>query len=250
MKFPRHEHEEDYFVSMTDMMVGILLIFIILLMYFVLQFHNRTDELKKANQSVATLRAAILKQIKQDLEIRDKELRVKIDEKNGVLKLEGDVLFDSSAFALLPTGRETLHNLADILSNILPCYVWHPPTYKAKCRTQTPFIEAIYVEGHTDNVPLNGLSNSLKDNYDLSALRATSAFRELMKTRPILAEFLTGEHGTPILSVSGYGPDRPIIPSKPNKGEPRNRRIELRIIMQAPVTATVEAIQQRIRELP
>jgi flagellar motor protein MotB len=99
-------------------------------------------------------------------------------------------------------------------------------------------------------VPLNGLAGWLKDNYDLSALRATSAFRELIETQPVLTQFLTGEHGTPILSVSGYGPDRPSVPNVLNKNEPRNRRIEFRMIMQTPVSSTVEAIQQRIRELP
>ncbi len=35
--------EENYFVSMTDMMVGILFIFIIMLMMFALNFRQQAD---------------------------------------------------------------------------------------------------------------------------------------------------------------------------------------------------------------
>lgn len=251
MKAPHQDQEEDYFVSMTDMMVGILLIFIILLMYFVLQFHTRTDELIKANQSAAKLRAAILNQIKEDLEDRDTQLRVIVDEENGVLRLEGDVLFDSAKYDLSPTGKKTLQNLADILTKILPCYVWHPPDFQGqKCDRPTPVIEALFVEGHTDNVPLVGVAGGPKDNYDLSALRATTAFRELVSAKPVLTQFLTDENGSPVLSVSGYGPDRPSVPSGLNKSEPKNRRIEFRMIMQTPVSKQLENIRQRMREQP
>ena len=33
-----HEEEESYFISMADMMVGLLFVFLILLLYFALQF--------------------------------------------------------------------------------------------------------------------------------------------------------------------------------------------------------------------
>jgi hypothetical protein len=37
------EEGENYFVSMTDMMVGVLFIFIIMLMIFALDFRTKTD---------------------------------------------------------------------------------------------------------------------------------------------------------------------------------------------------------------
>jgi hypothetical protein len=48
----RHEEEEEsYFVSMADMMVGLLFIFIILLLYFALQSRQTTDALTGSGQT-------------------------------------------------------------------------------------------------------------------------------------------------------------------------------------------------------
>lgn len=53
------EEEENYFVSMTDMMIGVLFIFIIMLMVFALDYRSKTDDqteaLKVAQQVAARL---------------------------------------------------------------------------------------------------------------------------------------------------------------------------------------------------
>jgi hypothetical protein len=72
-----------------------------------------------------------------------------------------------------------------------------------------------------------------KDNLDLSALRATSTFRKLLKDKPELRDF-ESPNGTPVLSVSGYGESRPVA-MEPGESierfKQRNRRIDLRILM-------------------
>ena len=57
------EEGESYFMSMTDMMVGLLLIFIILLAYFALNLQSKTEELTGANRT----RAEILNDLQQSL---------------------------------------------------------------------------------------------------------------------------------------------------------------------------------------
>jgi hypothetical protein len=51
------EEGENYFISMTDMMVGVLFIFIIMLMVFALEFRTTTDTsedaLRKARSRVS-----------------------------------------------------------------------------------------------------------------------------------------------------------------------------------------------------
>jgi Tfp pilus assembly protein PilV len=71
------EEGESYFMSMTDMMVGLLLIFIILLAYFALNLQSKTEELTGANRT----RAEILNDLQQSL--KDKGLQVEIDTKTG-----------------------------------------------------------------------------------------------------------------------------------------------------------------------
>src|SRR3546814_4768443 len=80
------EEGESYFMSMTDMMVGLLLIFIILLAYFALNLQSKTEELTGANRT----RAEILNDLQQSL--KDKGLQVEIDTKTGDLRLPDDVL--------------------------------------------------------------------------------------------------------------------------------------------------------------
>ena len=82
----RAREEESYFVSMTDMMVGLLFVFIIMLMYFALQFQSNAEKLVTADET----RADILEQLKQSL-LRE-GVEVQIDTQTGVLRLPDDVL--------------------------------------------------------------------------------------------------------------------------------------------------------------
>lgn len=79
--------EENYFISMTDMMVGLVFIFIILLMYYALQFNQVTDKLSGADRD----RAEILQKLKQTL--KEKGVEVEIDTQNGILHLPDAILF-------------------------------------------------------------------------------------------------------------------------------------------------------------
>ena len=56
--------EESYFVSMTDMMVGLLFIFILMLMYFALQYQKTTEQLTNANQTRGEILVKIEKSLK------------------------------------------------------------------------------------------------------------------------------------------------------------------------------------------
>jgi flagellar motor protein MotB len=87
----------------------------------------------------------------------------------------------------------------------------------------------VFIEGHTDNVPLQGQL----DNWDLSAQRAINTFRFFADSAPGLPE-LRNELGQPLFSVSGYGAGRPVVPHAVPTPEPKNRRIDLRFIMAPP----------------
>ncbi|MBE0701623.1 MAG: hypothetical protein IH582_00310, partial [Afipia sp.] len=115
------EEDENYFVSMTDMMVGILFIFIIMLMVFALNFRQLTDEtvqLTEAQQKqlmeadeLAEQIAALRKQIANEITELNKAdqarnelleaikakldlvgLKVTIDKDTGVLRLAEDAI--------------------------------------------------------------------------------------------------------------------------------------------------------------
>ena len=240
-----HEHvteEENYFVSMTDMMVGLVFIFIILLMYFALQFRQVTDELTGADAT----RAEILKKIQSSL--LDQDIRVSIDTQNGVLRLPDSILFDSGRDQLKPEGEVAVAKLSRALEEVLPCYTQNLSNTQRPehCAATEHAIESVYIEGHTD---LDAFSGGGRDNWDLSVVRATNTYRELVYTRPKLSELCTakGSQCEPVLSVSGYGPQRPIDNGDSVDAKAKNRRIDLRIIMVAPDSGeTVRQVEQAL----
>lgn len=220
------EEGESYFMSMTDMMVGLLLIFIILLAYFALNLQSKTEELNGANRT----RAEILNELQQSLKNKGL-LQVEIDTKTGVLRLPDDVLFDTARWELSDKGRSAISKVASAMVEVLPCY-----TTSNLCKEERSkhLIDAVFVEGHTDTDTMYGGMN----NYGLSVRRAETTFTMLQLSQPALRGFLNkpaGQPGSaPILGLSGYGPDRPIAKGNSKVAKKRNRRIDLRFLMTTP----------------
>lgn len=76
---PDLEEGESYYVSMTDMMVGVIFIFIIMLSYFALQFRQSTKALTEAKhpETAALLQTATA--------LTPRDVTVEVDEKARVL---------------------------------------------------------------------------------------------------------------------------------------------------------------------
>jgi len=84
-------------------------------------------------------------------------------------------------------------------------------------KTIAPSSGRVFVEGHTDNVPVV-FNERFRSNWDLSGARAGA-----------VADYLTGSGGVPSgrLSVSGYADTRPLETNDSAVGRARNRRIEI-----------------------
>lgn len=237
--------EESYFVSMTDMMVGLLFIFILMLMYFALQFHSTTKKLENANKT----RGEILVKIEGNLESQG--FKVKIDPISGTLRLNEKILrFSSGSSIIEPKYHDVIMALAKALGDVLPCYS-NEQTYNEKqCSKNSElsnqdqhWLEAVFIEGHTDNVYPEG-------NLKLSTDRAANTYSELIKTRGDIEELKNGD-GQALLSVSGYGEKRPVEIAKENdtpEHKEMNRRIELRIIMATPKSESAPPVIEDIEE--
>lgn len=220
---------------MTDMMVGVIFIFIILLMAFALNFQVATidrESLVRELDNTNQVRDAILEDIQRTLE--EQGVFVTVDLDNGVLRLPERILFGSGEDRLSEIGVAALQALADALVRVVPCYA------NATSRRSTSscnnaeevFLESIAVEGHTDNIPVSPL-RTFTDNWELSMLRAIGTYKELIAQRIELDELVNPE-GQKLFSVSGYGEFRPIDSNESEKGRQANRRIDLRFRMMPP----------------
>lgn len=122
-----------------------------------------------------------------------------IEKRNGkiYISLEEDLLFASGQYNVNKMGENALKKLAVVLSN------------QQKID--------ILVEGHTDNIPIKE-SKLVRDNWDLSVMRATSVVKILLKNEKL----------DPLqLTAAGKGKYSPIANNETKEGRKMNRRIEM-----------------------
>ena len=122
-----------------------------------------------------------------------------VEERNGKLyvSLENSLLFASGSWRVNTLGNNAISELAKVLAS------------------QTDL--QILVEGHTDNVPYKG-SGLVKDNWDLSVMRATSIVKILMNNKGINAVNIT---------AAGKGAYSPLVENNSPENRAMNRRIEI-----------------------
>jgi flagellar motor protein MotB len=243
------EDDEGYFISMSDMLTGLLFIFIILLLYFAQTFQKTTQELTGANEA----RTKLLKEIES--EMNKAGFKAKAYPEEGVLRLENIAMFKEDEAELLPAGKMAVDKLAQLFLIKLPCFSYVRPGSRIRpcpsSKHSNQFIDTILIEGHTDNQPRPGL-NGRDTNIDLSANRSISTYERLRLLDNHSIDYLVnrtvGSDGNPlyfpILSVSGYGFTRPRPDSRSDseKDRERNRRIDIRFLMVTPGSLSRTAI--------
>jgi len=220
--------DDSYLASLSDLMVGMLFIFIIMLMAFALSYTNATGAANSQREALECLLTKnqtqlsdLLGQISLNFnEQLGNDTRIQVDLSKDVLRMEDSVLFDQGKSELRPKGKEAVQALAKILSRVLP---------NAKS-----IIEGIYVEGHTDSDPvING------SNWKLSTDRAINTFQELISAHQDL-NGMRNARDEKIFGVSGYAEQRPITSNATAAGKERNRRIDIRFTLRVPTSEEVQ----------
>ena len=240
--------DDSYFVSLSDLLVGLLFIFIIILMAFAIAYRSAEDELTNTEK----LKEELLTDIQTSL--KKEGVEVQIDIENGVLHLPESILFTSGSAYLNENGKKNVQILARTLSNILPCY-----TYKTNAISESGNstdlcgvsekargrLDTVFIEGHTDDVPV-GKKSAYEDNWDLSQARATYIYKSLTAYEPKLDGMLN-RNNQPVMSISAYAERRPRSNSQEIDdviSRSMNRRIDMRFLMVAPKSRQAKSIDQ------
>jgi len=158
----------------------------------------RVNELEKIINQKDSLVTAIKNKVQKALTGLEGD-GLTIEQRNGkiYISLEEDLLFASGKYVINQTGVAALNKLSGALAS-------------------QKDIE-ILVEGHTDNVKGSG-RGSIKDNWDLSVMRATSVVKTLLNNKGL----------DPLqLTAAGRGEHNPIATNETIEGRKINRRIEL-----------------------
>jgi len=176
---------------------------------------NTSTEISKLSGDLAA-REKRLKEVEEVLRKRDEatnSLKEKLQQallgftksgltveiKNGkvYVSLTDKLLFPSGSIIIDEKGKQALTQLAKVLK-------------------EQPEIN-IAVEGHTDNQKINNLGQ-IKDNWDLSVLRATSVVRYLTENEKVESVRMT---------ATGKGEFQPLGSNANADGRSKNRRIEI-----------------------
>lgn len=227
----QESNEESYYVSINDMLIGLLFLFIIILMYFALQLRVATQDLITSEDT----RNELLEKVARY--VREHSVRAEVDFSAGVLRLPDEILFEKGRDTPKAEGEAVLRVLADALSIHLGCFAYQTIPLPEGCGALRHPVQAVFIEGHTDSDPI-APSGRNRDNWDLSASRASSTFRMLNEYRPDLGNFLSAPPGDPasrpILSIAGYADRSPIDRGESEAAKARNRRIDVRFLMAQP----------------
>ncbi|MGV8915219.1 MAG: OmpA family protein [Kaistella sp.] len=158
-------------------------------------------QLISTNSKNDSLNLALSNKLKRSLDnIADNDVQVKVLKGVVMISLSDNMLYKTGDYNVLPAAQDVLGKVAQVINDY--------DTY------------SVLIEGNTDNVPLN--SNNLpKDNWDLSALRATS-----------MAKILQTKFGVnpSRMTAGGRSEYNPKTTNASVSGRSENRRTEI-IIM-------------------
>ena len=201
---------DAFTVSISDLMAGLLAIFILILSYFILNFTQATSQLTQNDVK----RTELLKDVHDEL--LKGNFDVIVDEKHGILRISEGVLFDVGEANVKPQGQKVIERLGVILNDLL--------------RTEefNGTVETIFIEGHTDDMPIE--TTEFPSNWELSTKRAINTWLTLQGVTPEINTILNRNEQA-LFSCSGYADTRPIADNSTLEGKSVNRRIDFRFTM-------------------
>ena len=220
--------QDSFMISISDLMSGLLAVFILVLSYFILNFSQATAQLTQNDVT----RAELLRFMQRELEREG--IKVSVDEQHGILRISEGVLFDVGLADVKPQGQIVIKKLGGVLEIALDS-----EQFKGR-------VETIFIEGHTDNIPIN--NGIFPSNWELSTKRAINTWLTMSSANPRLPWF-PNDKGELIFSVSGYADTRPIAENSTEAGRRDNRRIDIRFSMTPPTEEDMSIVKFVRKEL-
>jgi len=159
---------------------------------------DRLKQLTKSQKAELERLKAQEKELAQQLEqeIQNGEIRLKKFHDKLTINIDNRISFDSGSAKLKKAVFPAFQKIAKILAN-------YPEN-------------RIVIEGHTDNDPI--ARGRFKDNWDLSAERALSVLRYLLKNKDLDPKRF---------SAAGYAEFQPLVPNDSASNKGLNRRVDI-----------------------
>ena len=221
--------ETTYWLSYSDMMAALLLVFVLIISFTMLQAKRQYEDKEKQleeQQNMLVQQQEIMEQQQQQLDkvigvrsdlasaLRDEfdgtDLKVSVDPSTGAITLDSSILFDVNKYDIKESGQE-------FLEDFLPRYIGVLLKTEFK-----EYISEIIIEGHTDT---NG---TYMHNLELSQDRALSVARFCVMDDSQVLSKEELEAIRPILTANGRSYSDPVYDVSGNVDMAASRRVEFK----------------------
>lgn len=174
---------------------------------------DRFDDLLGTLGTSERVRSEMVLEVQRAL--AERGIEVEVDPASSVIRVPVDLLgFESGSSDIQPRYRSSALEIGEVIAEVLTT----DERYKQ--------LDTVFVEGHTDDVPMEGLHGG---NWGLSANRAISLWRLWQDDLRVDLGELAGATGERLFSVSGYADTRPVSTGrKSESSRAANRRIDIR----------------------
>lgn len=214
MRLKRTYKEEDsaniFWITMTDLMTGLVLVFIVMFFYVYVQNHIQVMEQRLAQDSANKALQETLK---------NEKIEAVVDSVSGVVKISDLELFDLNSYTLSPKGKAYLDKFAPAYFNSL-----FSSEYLGKN------IDKIIIQGHTDSQTFAGqysADEQYMKNMELSLKRAYAVANYMTSTS---YNKINGEQLRKMIIVEGASFSTPVIENG-KENYAKSRRVELKLVM-------------------
>lgn len=214
MRLKRTYREEDtgniFWITMTDLMTGLVLVFIVMFFYVYIQNHFRQVEQDYAKENANKVLQETLK---------NENIEATVDAVSGVVKISDLELFELNSYTLSPKGKDYLNKFAPAYFNSL-----FSNEYLDKN------IDKIIIQGHTDSQTYAGKysdDEQYMKNMELSLKRAYEVANYMTNTS---YDKINGNRLRKMIIVEGASFSNPIIENG-RENYNKSRRVELKLVM-------------------
>lgn len=240
------DEENPYWISFSDIMAGLLVIFIMASLALILELIQVQEKLKQTQIEVmeAIKEIAKAEQVRRDIlyeikeELMQKNILVEVSDNDSVLRIPDEQLsFRTNQYAI--PAEKSSQTIVMEIGNALHHSIIKQGRYK--------YLDTVFIEGHTDS----RRSPRHMGNWGLSTFRAISIWNfwneNLDQESPLSS--LKNHDGKPLFSVSGYAETRPVNLTESTEAELRqNRRIDIRFTVKRPTIHQYEQVNAMINE--
>lgn len=199
-----------FWITMTDLMTGLVLVFVVMFFYAFLQ-----NNIEKFHQNIAKENAS--QELQESLNMQN--IKATVEPNSGIVKISDLELFEINSYKLSEKGKLYLDKFAPVYINSI-----FSNEYLAKN------IDKIIIQGHTDSQTFIG--NYSKDqqymkNMELSLNRAYAVANYITNTQ---YNKINGDKLHKMIVVEGASFSNPVLING-KEDYAKSRRVELKLIM-------------------